>query len=78
MRIKRLKEILNTLPDDLEIYIRNSHNLCGNISLLEQIEKSNYGFFGVDIPCIILNTDSSKELEITVNDEVIDYIEEDK
>lgn len=76
MKVKRLKEILNNLDDDLEIFIRNSNNLCGNISELEQVEKSYYGFFGKDIPCLILNTPFSKELEITEDlDSYIDYIE---
>lgn len=32
MKVKRLKELLNNLDDDLEIFIRNSNNICGNIS----------------------------------------------
>lgn len=76
MKVKRLKEILNNLDDDLEIFIRNSNNLCGNISELEQVEKSYYGFFGSDIPCLILNTPFSKELETTDDlENYIDYIE---
>lgn len=76
MKVKRLKEILNNLDDDLEIFIRNSNNLCGNISELEQVEKNYYGFFGKDIPCLILNTPFSKELETTEDlDSYIDYIE---
>jgi hypothetical protein len=55
MKGKRLKEIVNMLTDDVEVFIRNSHNPCGNISELEQVEISKYGFFGKDVPCIILN-----------------------
>lgn len=76
MKVKRLKEILNNLDDDLEIFIRNSNNLCGNISELEQVEKSYYGFFGKSISCLILNTLVSKELETTDDlENYIDYIE---
>lgn len=46
MKIGRLKEILSSLDDDLEIFIRNSVNICGNIGELYQIEKSTYGFMG--------------------------------
>lgn len=75
MKVKRLKEILNNLDDDLEVFIRNSHNICGTIGKLEQVEKSFYGFFGEDIPCLILNTPYSKELEMTDDKEnYIDYI----
>jgi hypothetical protein len=66
MTVKRLKELLKDLPDDLEIYIRNSCNICGNISDLDQVEKSYYGFFGTSMPCIILNTQHiDKKLEET-------------
>lgn len=76
MKVKRLKEILNNLDDDLEIFIRNSNNLCGNISELKQVEKSYYVFFGKSIPCLILNTPVSKELETTDDlENYIDYIE---
>ena len=76
MTVKRLKEILNNLDDDLEIFIRNSHNICGNIADLEQVEKSTRGFFGASIDCLILNTHCSKELEMTEDEEeYIDYLE---
>jgi hypothetical protein len=77
MIAKRLKEILVDVPDDTEIFIRNSVNPCGNIDGLQQIQKSSYSFFGTTIPCIILNTSSSKELEVDEKDyEVIDLIVE--
>lgn len=78
MKVKRLKELLNNLDDDLDIFIRNSHNICGTIGELEQVEKSFYGFFGSDIPCVILNTQYSKEMEFVEDEETfIDYIETD-
>ena len=46
MKVKRLKELLNAIDNDLEIFIRNTNNLCGNISELEQVEKSYYAFLG--------------------------------
>lgn len=79
MKINRLKEIIKDMPDDLEIFIRNTNNICGSIAELEQVEKSYYGFFGMDIPCIILNTShTNKELEYDEDkEEYIDYIETD-
>lgn len=74
MKAKRLKEIVNSIDDDTEVFIRNSVNPCGNIQELEQVEVSTYGFFGKDIPCLILNTDSSKEIETYEEDEYIDFI----
>ena len=75
MKVKRLKELLANLDDDLEIFVRNSVNPVGNIQELEQTELSTYGFFGESIPCLILNSDSSKELETDENEEVMDFIE---
>ena len=78
MKVKRLKEILNNLDDNLEVFIRNSLNICGTIGELEQVEKSFYGFFGEDISCLILNTSYSKKLKTTDDEEnYIDYIESD-
>lgn len=78
MKVKRLKKILNNLNDDLEVFIRNSYNICGTVGDLEQVEKSFCGFFGEDVPCLILNTAYSKKLEMTDDEEnYIDYIETD-
>lgn len=61
MKIGRLKELINGLDDNMEIFIRNSHNVCGNIDDLVQVEKSSYGFFGESIDCIILNACNAVE-----------------
>lgn len=80
MNLKRLKELIEHLPDDMEVFIRNSENICGNIGELEQVEKSAYGFLGDTIPCLILNTQyTEKKLEKTGFDSPFfkDYIEND-
>nr|WP_278678834.1 hypothetical protein [Clostridium paraputrificum] len=74
MKAKRLKELLETIDDNTEIFIRNTVNICGNIAELEQVEESSYGFFGKSIPCVILNTSNSKEIELDDDDEIIDFI----
>lgn len=74
MKVKRLKELLDGMDDDLEIFIRNSFNICGNIGGLEQVEVASYGFFGESIPCLIFNTDVAKEIETNENDEYLDFI----
>lgn len=74
MKVKRLLQILNGLPEDLEIFIRNSVNICGNIGELEQVEKSTYGFFGTSIDCVILNTEYAKPEIINEDGELVtDY-----
>ena len=77
MKVKRLKEILENINDDTVIFIRNSVNPLGNINSLDQVEFSSYGSFAKSIPCLILNTDVSKEIELNKDDEYIDFINED-
>lgn len=75
MKVGRLKELLNNFDDDTEIFIRNSRNFCGNISDLDQVEKTTYGFFGTSIDCVVLNSSSSKDIEEDENGDIIDFVE---
>ena len=83
MKVKRLKELLEKMPDDMEVFIRNSVNPCGNIGELDQVEKSYHAFFRDSIPCIILNTQYAlPDREIFTEDDagetfIIDYRETD-
>ena len=57
---RRLKMIaitmlIDSIADDKAFEV----NPCGNIQELEQVELSTYGSFGTNIPCLILNTNSS-------------------
>ena len=63
MKVKRLKELLNKVDDNQEVFIANSMNICGNISELDQIEETTYGFFGSDVPCIILTSENAKNVK---------------
>jgi hypothetical protein len=54
MTIKILKEQINDLPDDMEVFIRCHVNPCGNIENAGVADKSTYGFFGKEIPCVII------------------------
>jgi hypothetical protein len=78
MKVSRLKEILSNIDDDKEIFIRNSFNICGNISELSQVEQTFYGFFGDCIPCLVFNAESSKELESNSNNDIIDLLQTDR
>ena len=77
MYVKRLKEILKDIDGELEVYVRNTVNPCGNIQELAQIETSTYQFFGKIIPCLIINTFSSKDLEVIDDDEINDFIKQE-
>lgn len=53
MNIGELKAKIENLDDNLEVFIREQ-TLTGNIVELKDVSKSEYGFFGKDIECIIL------------------------
>ena len=53
MTVKELKEILAQYPDELEVMTKKN-NICGNIGEIHNVKESSYGFFGIEIPCIIL------------------------
>ena len=46
MRVKDLKEALQNIPDDTEVFVANSMNICGNISALCEAREDTYGSFG--------------------------------
>ena len=64
MKAKRLKEILENVDDDTDIYIRNSMNIFGSIQGLEQVEDTNIDYVSRKEKILILNTESSKSLKI--------------
>ena len=53
MTVKKLKEIVTQDPDGLEV-ITKKNNVCGNIGEIYNVKESSYGFFGEEVPCIIL------------------------
>lgn len=77
MTVGRLKELLKNINDNTEVFVRNSFNICGNIADLDQVEKTTYGMFGKSIPCIVLNSEYSKDIEEDEEKHIIDYIEND-
>lgn len=55
-----LKAMLKDIPDDTEMFIR-AQTPCGNISGVYRVNRSTYGFFGIEIPCIIFEPDAEDE-----------------
>lgn len=64
MRVKDLKEALSNIHDDVEIFIANSVNVCGNISALCEVRKDTYGSFGESLSCIILGSAENTRFEV--------------
>ena len=53
MTVKQLKEALDTFEDDLEIMTKKTE-ILGNVADVNSVRKDSYGFFGVDVPCVLL------------------------
>lgn len=53
MKVKELIKRLKSQNGEKEVFIR-AQTLTGNIAEVDKIRKSTYGFFGKEIPCIIL------------------------
>lgn len=58
MKVKDLKEQIEGVDDELEVFIRCAVNLCGNIIEADRADKSTYGSFGVSIDCIIIEPEN--------------------
>ena len=64
MKVKTLRKHLKDLPASMEVFIRCTHNPCGNIVEAGKASQDSYGFFGESIPCVILepeNKDFAKQ-----------------
>jgi len=55
-KVYDLAEFLKDKDDDMNIFIANSVNICGNISELSEAREDKYSSMGVVEPCIILDS----------------------
>lgn len=61
MTIKELRDILKDFDDDVEVMTKKTE-IFGNVGYVNSIKQDTYGFFGADVPCILL-TDEYEESE---------------
>lgn len=54
MTVAELKEKLNGYPDDMEVMSKKTE-IFGNTAYVNSVRRDSYGFFGVDIPCVLLS-----------------------
>lgn len=59
MIVKELIEELSKYPDDMEVMTKKIE-IFGNVGNIFSVRQDSYGFFGTDIPCVLL-TDESEE-----------------
>jgi hypothetical protein len=61
MTVKELREALSKFPDDMEVLTKKTE-LLGNVAYVNSIKEDSYGFFGTDVPCVLL-TDEFEQQE---------------
>lgn len=54
MTVRQLINRLKKHDPKVEIFFENRINPTGNINTVDNLEESTYGFFGKDIPCVII------------------------
>ena len=62
MTVKELRDILKDFDDDVEVMTKKTE-ILGNIGYVNSVKIDSYGFFGADLPCVLL-TDEFKPQEI--------------
>ena len=53
MTVGDLKKALNDYPDDKEVLTKKTE-LFGNVAYVNNVKEDSYGFFGTDVPCVLL------------------------
>lgn len=56
LKVGDLKKALENISDDVEVFVHNVINPCGNISELGKVEETTYSVFGELEPCVILKS----------------------
>lgn len=54
LTVKKLKEQIESMPDDMPVFFRRIAPLCGNIELAGIAKLDEYAFFGMVEPCVII------------------------
>lgn len=57
MKVKKLREALSKFPDEMEVMTKKTE-VFGNIGYIFSVRRDSYGFFGADIPCVLLTDES--------------------
>ena len=62
MTIKELREALSKYPDDMEVMTKKTE-IFGNVGHVFSVRQDSYGFFGADVPCVLLTDEGDEEGE---------------
>lgn len=62
MKVSEVIAELSKYPSDLEVLTKKT-DFCGNVGYVFSVRQDSYGFFGSDIPCVLLTDESDEEDE---------------
>lgn len=60
MKVSEVIEKLSEYPGDLEVLTKKT-DFCGNVGNVFSIRQDSYGFFGSDIPCVLITDEITDE-----------------
>ena len=64
--VKELKEKLSEYPDDYAVMTKKTE-ITGNVGYINSIREDSFGFFGADIPCVLLTDEFEDEMKQTID-----------
>lgn len=53
MTVKELRDILKGFDDDIDVITKKTE-ILGTVGFVNSVRKDSYGFFGADVPCVLL------------------------
>ena len=53
MTVKELRDILKDFDNDIKVMTKKTE-ILGNVGYVNSVRKDSYGFFGADVPCVLL------------------------
>ena len=56
MTVKELRDILKNFDDDVDVMTKKTE-ILGNVGYINSVRQDSYGFFGADVPCVLLTDD---------------------
>lgn len=63
MTVKELRDALKSFDDDMEVLTKKAE-FFGNVAHINSVKEDSYGFFGIDVPCVLLTDEfESQESE---------------
>ena len=60
MTVKELRDALKDFDDDIEVMTKKTE-IFGTVAYVNSVRTDSYGFFGVDVPCVLLTDEYQAE-----------------